>query len=124
MYGGYAEVNYGSAANAMLCGQLGFGAAVGAGVGTAAVAAAGCNTNWNTWWIGSRTQWNITKDFYMGVDVIYQKLDGMTTPNGFLAAGVQPATTLSCINTGALRCLVGNEDNVGIRFRVHRDFYP
>ena len=25
LYGGYAEVSYGSAANAMLCGQLGFG---------------------------------------------------------------------------------------------------
>ena len=28
----------------------------------------------STWWIGSRTQWNVTKDFYMGVDVLYSKL--------------------------------------------------
>ena len=25
------------------------------------------------WWIGSRTQWNVTKDFYMGLDVAYRK---------------------------------------------------
>ena len=25
------------------------------------------------WWVGSRTQWNVTKDFYMGVDVLYSK---------------------------------------------------
>ena len=30
--------------------------------------------DWSTWWIGSRTQWNVTKDFYMGVDVLYTKL--------------------------------------------------
>ena len=32
--------------------------------------------NWKTWWVGTRTQWNITKDFYMGVDVLYSKLEG------------------------------------------------
>ena len=31
-------------------------------------------TTGRTWWIGSRTQWNVTKDFYMGVDVLYSKL--------------------------------------------------
>ena len=35
---------------------------------------AGCDNDWNTWWIGSRTQWNVTKDFYMGLDVLYTKL--------------------------------------------------
>ena len=38
------------------------------------VAPNGCDNNWSTWWIGSRTQWNVTKDFYMGVDVLYSKL--------------------------------------------------
>ena len=37
-------------------------------VSASAVADAGCNMDWSTWWIGSRTQWNITKDFYMGFD--------------------------------------------------------
>ena len=71
---------YGGAANNMLCAAGGL--PVGAGVGAAAIAAAGCDNNWNTYWIGSRTQWNVTKDFYMGVDVLYQKLNSGTTPNG------------------------------------------
>ena len=40
---------------------------------------AGCNINWNTWWLGSRTQWNVTKDFYMGVDVMYPSWTADTT---------------------------------------------
>ena len=34
----------------------------------------GCSMDWKTWWVGSRTQWNVTKDFYMGLDVMYSKL--------------------------------------------------
>ena len=51
-----------------LLGQL------GNGTGHGAVATPGCDNDWNTWWVGSRTQWNVTKDFYMGLDVIYSKL--------------------------------------------------
>jgi hypothetical protein len=62
--------------------------------------------NWNTWWVGSRTQWNVTKDFYMGVDVLYSKLHSATNP-----------AVLAVANTA-------DQDNVAIRFRVHRDFMP
>ena len=34
--------------------------------------------DWNTWWLGTRTQWNVTKDFYMGLDVMYSKLESAT----------------------------------------------
>jgi len=104
LYGGYAEVNYGSSANAMLCVIQG----AGAGAGSTAVAAAGCNNNWSTWWLGSRTQWNVTKDFYMGLDVMYSKLDTATLPVAALAPGMS----------------LGSEDNWAFRFRVHRDFMP
>jgi len=126
VYGGYAAVSYNSSANAMLCSQEGFGA-VGSGIGAAAVAQVGCDNDWNTWWIGSRTQWNVTKDFYIGVDVMYQKLQGMTTPTGLIPVGTAPVTTAcngTLAGTGTQRCSAGNEDNVGVRFRVHRDFYP
>ena len=62
--------------------------------------ASGCDNNWQTWWIGSRTQWNVTKDFYMGVDVLYSKLiqrNDIGTPdeqwrlgNHWLSAGPLP----------------------------------
>ena len=75
VYGGYAEVDYNAQANAILCSLQGDGA----GVGSTAVANAGCNNNWSTWYLGTRTQWNITKDFYMGVDVMYSSLQSATT---------------------------------------------
>jgi len=104
VYGGYAAVSYNSRANAMLCALQGNAAG---GFGANAVAGVGCSNNWSTWWLGSRTQWNITKDFYMGVDVLYSKLNTATI-------GVPVATLAS----------TRNEDNVAVRFRVHRDFMP
>ena len=66
LYGGYAQVSYNGAANAMLCSSAFNGIGTGTGIGTAALATAGCDNDWNTWWVGTRTQWNVTKDFYMG----------------------------------------------------------
>ncbi len=71
LYGGYAETSYNATANALLCTAYG----AGTGQGTLALASAGCDNNWNQWWIGSRTQWNVTKDFYMGLDVAYTKFE-------------------------------------------------
>jgi Porin subfamily len=34
-----------------------------------------CDPNYSFWQVGSRTQWNITKDFFMGVDVTYTHLN-------------------------------------------------
>ena len=78
----------------------------------------GCDNNWTSWWIGSRTQWNVTKDFYMGLDVAYLKFDGMSTTSNFVTGvAITPAATTN-LKT------VGNEDIWMARFRVHRDFYP
>ena len=116
LYGGYAAVSYGGAANNMLCAAGGF--PVGAGIGAAAIAAAGCDNDWNTWWLGSRTQWNVTKDFYMGVDVLYQKMNSGSTPTGTLGVNqIQAAGAVGPI-------FVESPDNWSFRFRVHRDFYP
>ncbi|HZT26679.1 MAG TPA: porin, partial [Pseudolabrys sp.] len=114
VYGGYAAVSYDSQANAMLCA----GEGLGAGTGTAAVALAGCDNNWSTWWVGSRTQWNVTRDFYMGVDVLYSKMNSLSTPTGLAPATI---TNSSC-QLGS--CRVDDIDNWMVRFRVHHDFYP
>ena len=84
VYGGWATVDYNDQANAMLCSNLSTtNVALGnGGTGTTARARTGCDTNWSVWWVGTRTQWNVTKDFYMGLDVIYQKLNTMSMPNG------------------------------------------
>jgi Porin subfamily len=110
LYGGYAAVSYNDRGNAMLCPQEG----AGTGLGTAAVANPGCDNNWSTWWLGSRTQWNVTKDFYMGVDVMYAKLHSGSLPGGIFPVGLSIG--------GATN--VSDVDNWQFRFRVHRDFYP
>ena len=110
-------MKYSGQANAILCTAQGFGAGL-VGDGTNAVAAAGCDNNWNWWWVGTRTQWNVTKDFYMGLDVAYTKLSGMTTGTGVLPTAMIPAGT----NNGPRT--IGDQDNWQARFRVHRDFYP
>jgi hypothetical protein len=102
VYGGYAAVSYNATANTAL------NTVQGLGVG-------GVNNNWSTYWIGSRTQWNVSMDTYLAVDLLYEKQNSGTTvtgalPTGFAVAGV--ATT------------VANEGNLMGRFRVHKDFYP
>jgi len=105
VYGGYAAVSYSDTANSQLC------------LGTTAAVTNGCDMNWNTWWVGTRTQWNVTKDFYMGVDVLYAKLD---TANAGTTVALGPTAVQA---TGAN--IPGKDvDNWAFRFRAHRDFYP
>src|SRR4029079_16389318 len=89
IHGSYAAIRYNSTANALICSSqtfvVGRGSSAAAPVGAAntinfdssagASGIATCNNNWQTWQIGSRTQWNVTKDFYMGFDVVYYKLE-------------------------------------------------
>ena len=124
LYGGYAETSYGSQANALLC--TSYGTAQGTGQGTLALATPGCSMNWNQWWIGSRTQWNVTKDFYMGLDVAYTKFESASLAGGISGGtgGTNPNTLLFPAGTNTLPRFISNEDNWQVRFRVHRDFYP
>jgi hypothetical protein len=84
------------------------------------VATPGCSNDWTSWWIGSRTQWNVTKDFYLGLDIAYQKLNGMSSPTGVIPFAAIPVGTNNAVGTKS----TSDEDNWMVRFRVHRDFYP
>ena len=111
LYGGYAAVSYGSNANSILC-----------GFGTGGVVTNGCDNDWSTWWLGTRTQWNVTKDFYLGLDVMYSKLSSATSSVSptlgalALSPNIGPAPPNTMQQT--------DPDNWSVRFRVHRDFYP
>ncbi len=98
----------------MLCSAEGAGN--GAGVGSLAVATAGCNNNWSTWGIGSRTQWDVTKTFYLGVEVLYQQMKSATLN----AAG----TVAAPVAFGAAVNQAGTESNWVVAIRAHRDFLP
>jgi hypothetical protein len=104
-FGGYAAVSYNATANGILCYAEG------------QVVAAGCNNNWSTYWIGSRTQFNLDASTYLGLEGFYQGITSATPGGTGLLSPQQQTTTASVVSAA----------NVGIwtgRFRVHRDFYP
>jgi hypothetical protein len=114
VYGSYTAYRYNDRGNAMLCSTLG----LGAGAGTAAVATAGCNMNSSLGLIGTRTQFNVDADTYLGLDIAYARMNSASTPTGLVPALVIPAST------GTTGQVVGSQDNWAARFRVHRNFYP
>jgi hypothetical protein len=114
LYGSYFDLSRSAAGNAAVCGSLLTSAQLATGMQ--------CDADWSMWTIGSRSQWNITKDFYVGVDVIYSKLNTATINNGALFApsaavnwtGRPPGST---VNTA-------DQDAVSVTWRVHRDIVP
>jgi hypothetical protein len=110
VHGSYTAVSYNSTANALICQSQ-----QGAGANTIAFASSGCSNNWQVWQIGSRTQWNVTKDFYMGFDIVYYKLEtasrGAIVTYNALAGGAQAS---------GLRTIADQEALAG-RVRWHRD---
>jgi hypothetical protein len=132
VYGGYAQVRYDGEANAGLCNieNNALNGATHTATGLFGSTVAGCDNNWNTWWVGTRQQWDITKSFYMGVDVLYSKLDsasinehGIFSSTSAATATQSPAITGSPVVTGVAGS-VKEVDNWAIRFRVHKDFLP
>ena len=103
-------------ANANLCSATGFGNGL---AGTLAVAGAGCNNDWSNWGIGSRTQWDVTKTFYLGVEVLYSQLNSASTVN---AALVMRPAIISCAFGGAT--VDETRSNWAFTLRAHRDFLP
>jgi hypothetical protein len=116
-YGGYAAVTYNSNANAMLCSIEGSGGATGSIPAGNLTATNGCDNNWSTWWVGTRTQWNVSPDTYLAVDVLYSKQKTAT-----FNANTGSLGNMAIANSGAL--FSADVDNWAARFRVHKDFYP
>ncbi|HEX4408468.1 MAG TPA: porin [Xanthobacteraceae bacterium] len=114
--GNYEETSYNSQANAILCSS--FGLANGAGAGAGAVAAAGCNNNWSMYGISSRLQWDVTKTFYVGVEVLYEHMDSAKTANGLTTA------TMGLGAPNAPQFVAGGMDTWAGTVRMHKDFLP
>jgi Porin subfamily len=117
--GSYGAEKYSTAANAILCSAEGGGN--GAGVGTAAVATAGCNNNWSGWTAGSRLQWDVTKSFYIGVEALYIKYNSAQTFNGLIPSTVGVASDCASANGN---CAVANLSDWAFTLRMHKDFLP
>jgi hypothetical protein len=147
VWGSYMQVSHNSNAKAMVAAANGCNDGVG-GAGQYTVpgvtpspgntirpapgtlyALTNCDPNWSWWAIGSRTQWNVTKDFYMGVDVYYTKLNTAFEGYGNYRAFTNtapPGGSGSTAPSGqpAYRYVITDQDNVGTRIRFHRDINP
>ena len=73
LYGSYIKTSYSTGGNNAVCFTQ--------GLTVAGVAVAGCDNDWSYWNIGSRTQFNVDSQTYIGLDVIYTALN---TANGGL----------------------------------------
>jgi hypothetical protein len=129
LYGSYWRIEYGDSANRAIClaqSNTNIGASPFANPGAAGtisftpaqVLNGTCSNNFNYWTIGSRTQYNFTPWFYVGFDVIYQKLE--TASNGATVT----YTALGGTAKPTAFYQVTDMDNYGLRIRVHRDIVP
>jgi hypothetical protein len=111
IYGSYLDISHNANGAAIACAGLRVAYAVAAG--------AQCDPDWSAWNIGSRSQWNIQKDFYVGVDVIYQRLNTVTVGGGTTGA-ISPGGG----KQGASPYLMEDQDNWAVTWRIHRDIVP
>jgi hypothetical protein len=136
-YGGIEEIRYNSQANNLLCTGEGAGTfftgPTNVRSGSLALAAPGCNNNFDIWTIGSRLQYDFTKTLYIGVDFLYSHLDTASLPGGVLTpanttALLPPQNDLACANgtaAGASPCAhIQQMNNLAVTLRIHKDFLP
>lgn len=132
-YGGDIQISYNAAATQYLCQNV-FLAPPANGIGNLNPLPAGVNPNtpracdpdFGIMFVGTRTQWNIRPDFYMGVDIVYQRLntsfDGLAA---FNTAGPRPGTTGALGGNGVGPLYkIEDQDALSVTFRVHRDILP
>ena len=75
VYGAYTATTYNANANAYMCLAETTGGGSALGPAFANPNGVACDNNFNVWTIGTRTQFNIDASTYLGVDVVYQKLE-------------------------------------------------
>ena len=115
--GWYTAVSYGNgqgSGNAMLCVDAKDGNGL---AGSLALALPGCNNNWDVWGLGSRLQWDVTKSFYLGVEVLYENLQSAKTSDG-LTHGYAYGLANQAIFTEA------DSNDWIVTIRAHKDFLP
>ena len=129
VYSAAGWVVYDSAANNAICtlesqfntaGSLGGpqpGVGAGLQIGGQYPGFTNCNNNWKYWVLGSRTQWNITPAFYVGLDVLYTKL--LTASSGFV---YYTAAAGNAKPTGYYQ--LTDQDAWIAQVRFHRDILP
>jgi porin-like protein len=114
VYGAYMGFEHGATAVAIICASL----AANSAAGSFSAPIANCDPDFQMWYIGSRTQWNITPSFYIAADVAYMRLETAFAGGfGFFtaAAGAPRPSGLYTIE---------DQDTIAGTIRVHWDILP
>lgn len=113
VYGGYLNYSYTDTAKsyiaASICGANAYAGAI--------TKMSNCNPDWSYWYIGSRTQFNITPTFYVGLDVMYRRLE-----TGFAGTAIYTAAAGTPRPSGVYK--IEDQEAVSVTFRVQRDIQP
>jgi Porin subfamily len=131
IYGGYVQFNYNDNAKALISSATCGGFPTSAGTRAEPSMLSGsltgmsnCNPDFAFGYIGSRTQYNFTSEFYMGFDVTYQKLNTAFagTANYRAVGGTPRPTGFAAAYPNSY--IIEDQDIWSITLRVHRDFKP
>ena len=117
-FGSYNSTSYTATAKTLFCSSPVTPIRNVAGVAnTGATALAGCNPDWNTWNVGTRTIWNPVPNLDVGLEVMYTKLETKHDPNTVRfqgGGGGRPNGLYVPSSEGVLSGL----------FRIQRNFWP
>jgi hypothetical protein len=111
LYGAYLHVDYNANATSFICSAV-------RGTSSTSNAAfngvSNCNPDYNLWYVGARTQWNPVKDFGLGVDVNYTKVETAFAGTANLGSGIgaRPTGSYSIKDQGI----------VSVMFRAQRNY--
>lgn len=111
LYGAYLHVDYNANATSFICSAVRTGATT---PNAAFNSVSNCNPDYNLWYVGARTQWNPVKDFGLGVDVNYTKVETAFAGTANLGSGIgaRPSGSYSIKDQGI----------VSVMFRAQRNY--
>jgi hypothetical protein len=117
IYGSYVDVSHNRTARDLICDTPSGSAAFPWG----GAADLGCNPDFRSWNIGTRWQWDIIKGLYVGVDVIYVRLESARSETANPIA-------LTAAQAGGAKApgfyFVEDQEAVAATWRIHRDIVP
>jgi hypothetical protein len=116
LYGSYFNISRPDNLNDAMCANIKIYKGISSG--NALSRADGCDLDSNYWVIGSRSQWNVTKDLYVGIDVSYMKLETAHVNT------TDVASFSSQVGKQAGLYRIGDLDAWYATWRIHRDIVP
>ena len=117
-YGSYLKVTHNDTAKNLICQS---GGTNGVSWQGAAGAPGVCNPDWAMWNVGSRSQWDVTKSLYLGVDVLYTRLQSAQVNSATQNLPVGLAQGGKAANANYT---VADQSAWVAAFRIHRDIVP